>query len=296
MCVVVYVLGGGIRRGRGRPPQPDRRRTPPVTAPPVSQELRKGIVVAGLVGCHRPHPVRLPRRRLPHRPGTSTRLREPDALTVKVTGHQWWWEVRYDDPTPSNIVTTANEIHIPVGRPVRFELASTDVIHSFWVPNLHGKTDLIPGHPTRTFIRADRPGDVLGPVRRVLRLPAREHAASGRRRAGGRLPTSGSTAQRQPAPEPTTDSQKRGPAGLPQRTVRACATRSRARTAQARVGPDLTHVASRPRIAAGTLPNTRGHLAGWIVDPQQHQARRADAAQPADAPTTCRRCSTTWRA
>ena len=62
-----------------------------------------------------------------------------------MTGHQWWWEVRYQDPVPSRIVTTANEIHMPVGGPVRLDAALADVIHSFWVPNLHGKRDLIPG-------------------------------------------------------------------------------------------------------------------------------------------------------
>ncbi|TGS11085.1 cytochrome c oxidase subunit II, partial [Mesorhizobium sp. M4B.F.Ca.ET.190.01.1.1] len=67
------------------------------------------------------------------------------ALTIRVTGHQWWWEVRYEDATPSRILTTANEIHIPAGEPVRLLLTSTDVIHSFWVPSLSGKLHLVPG-------------------------------------------------------------------------------------------------------------------------------------------------------
>src|SRR5262245_27848572 len=79
-----------------------------------------------------------------------------EALTVEVTGHQWWWEIRYVNPSPSQQVVTANEIHIPVGRPVVFRLASHDVIHSLWVPNLHDKLDLIPGHTTTLRLQADR--------------------------------------------------------------------------------------------------------------------------------------------
>ena len=79
-------------------------------------------------------------------------------LTVEVTGHQWWWEFRYIDSVPSNWLTTSNELHIPVGRPVQVVLRSNDVIHSFWIPELHGKQDLIPGHENTTWLRADKPG------------------------------------------------------------------------------------------------------------------------------------------
>lgn len=84
------------------------------------------------------------------------------ALTIEVTGHQWWWEIHYVDPLPSQHVVTANEIHIPVNRPVELKLASQAVIHSFWVPNLHGKRDLIPGHLTTLSLQADRPGVYRG--------------------------------------------------------------------------------------------------------------------------------------
>src|SRR3954447_108661 len=87
---------------------------------------------------------------------------DPNALIIKLTGHQWWWEVQYDDREPSKILTTANEIHVPTGRTVKIDLRSVDVIHSFWVPNLHGKKDLIPGHPTSTWLRADREGRFRG--------------------------------------------------------------------------------------------------------------------------------------
>jgi cytochrome c oxidase subunit 2 len=90
-------------------------------------------------------------------------LTAADPLTIEVIGHQWWWEVRYEAANPTERVVTANEIHIPVGRPVRINLRSDDVIHSFWVPSLHGKQDLIPGHPTTTWLQADRPGVFRGP-------------------------------------------------------------------------------------------------------------------------------------
>ena len=83
------------------------------------------------------------------------------ALTLDVTAHQWWWEVRYDSDEPSRIFTTANEIHIPIGEPVRINLASTDVIHSFWVPQLAGKMDVIPGLNNSTWLPANKVGDYM---------------------------------------------------------------------------------------------------------------------------------------
>ena len=85
-----------------------------------------------------------------------------DALQVRVTGHQWWWELQYRDSLAQNWVTTANEIHIPVGRPVVLELLSTDVIHSFWPPTLSQKRDLIPGKDNSLWLQADTPGVYRG--------------------------------------------------------------------------------------------------------------------------------------
>ena len=89
-------------------------------------------------------------------------LRSPDALRIQVTGNQWWWDVQYDNAVPSLRVTTANEIHIPVGRAIRFDLLSTDVIHSLWIPNLQGKIDLVPGRLNELWLRADQPGVYRG--------------------------------------------------------------------------------------------------------------------------------------
>jgi cytochrome c oxidase subunit 2 len=237
----------------------------PVTAPPLDQELRKGILVAAavlvsvLILFVFLFADFLTGRRIDSLAG-------PDERTIKVTGHQWWWEVRYDDPEPANMFTTANEIHLPVGRPVQIELQSTDVIHSFWVPNLHGKTDAIPGHTTRTHLRADRPGVFWGQCAEFCGL---QHANM--RFVVVAEPEEAFqkwlAAQRQSAPEPATEGQKRGRQVFLRSTCVMCHT-IQGTPAGGRVGPELTHVASRPRIAAGTLPTTRGHLAGWVTEPQ----------------------------
>jgi cytochrome c oxidase subunit 2 len=171
------------------------------------------------------------------------------------------------DPEPSNLLTTANEIHIPVGRPIDFELQSADVIHSFWIPNLSGKRDMIPGRATHTVMQADRPGTYWG---QCAEFCGYEHAKM-------RFDVIAEpeadfqkwlAASRQPAAEPTTDSQKRGQQVFMGRSCVMCHT-IQGTMAGGMIGPELTHLASRSKIAAGSLPNKRGHLAGWIADPQQ---------------------------
>jgi cytochrome c oxidase subunit 2 len=188
-------------------------------------------------------------------------------LVITVTGHQWWWEVVYQDATPSNIATTANEIHIPVGRPIKIELKSGDVIHSFWVPNLHGKKDAFPDHDTAIWLRADKEGEYDG---QCAEFCGYQHAqmrmqviAESEDKFQKWLKNA-----RKSAPEPQTEMQKRGQQVFLGTTCVMCHT-IQGTNAGARLGPNLTHVAGRKRIAAGTLPNLRGHLAGWIVDPQK---------------------------
>jgi len=264
VCVIVYVLVmafviWAVARRRGGS---DR----PVTAPPANQDLRTGVIVGGCVVLTVVVLFGLLIADFLTGRGIDSLAADADPLVVKVTGHQWWWEVEYQDPVPSHVVTTANEIHIPVGRTVRVELSSSDVIHSFWVPNLHGKTDMIPGRPTRTFLRADREGLYWGQCAEFcghqhanmrLQVVARPEAEF----------QAWLAAQRRPAPEPTAESQKRGQQVFLTRSCVLCHTVA-GTTAQSRVGPPLTHVAGRARIAAGTLPNTRGHLGGWVSDPQ----------------------------
>jgi cytochrome c oxidase subunit 2 len=190
-----------------------------------------------------------------------------DHLTVKVIGHQWWWEVQYDNQTAGYVLTTANEIHIPQGQPVLFKLTSTDVIHSFWVPNLHGKTDLIPGHEAVTWIRADRAGTYRG---QCAEFCGHQHAHMAFTVVVEPYEQFKAwyDSQLASAAPPTTDAQARGQQVFLSSPCVTCHT-IRGTDAAARVGPELTHVASRATIAAGTLENTRGHLAQWVSDSQQ---------------------------
>ncbi len=186
-------------------------------------------------------------------------------LTLDVTAHQWWWEVRYDAAQPDQTFTTANEIHIPVGQRVLVRLHGGDVIHSFWVPKLTGKTDTIPGQTNLSWMEADQPGRYLGQcteycgwqhAHMAFEVIAEPEADFERWRAH----------QLEPAPAPTTAEQGRGQA-LVQYRCGAC-HKVRGTIAAALAGPDLTHVMSRGTIAAGTLPNGPGTLAEWIEAPQ----------------------------
>jgi cytochrome c oxidase subunit 2 len=192
--------------------------------------------------------------------------RAQNAFIIEVNGHQWWWDVRYNSSLPSQIVTTANEIHIPVGRPIVLRLSSADVIHSFWVPNLHGKMDMIPGRTLETWLQADRPG--------VYRGQCAEYC--GHQHAHMALTVVAEPedqfnawyqAQLQSAVKPSTESQMNGQKVFLSKPCVMC-HRIQGTDAGGRVGPDLTHVASRQTIAAGTLHNTRDHLAQWITNSQ----------------------------
>jgi cytochrome c oxidase subunit 2 len=189
------------------------------------------------------------------------------ALQIKLTGHQWWWEVQYRDSIPNDWATTANEIHVPVGRPVVFELRSTDVIHSFWPANLTGKRDLIPGKVNSVWFQADTPGVYRG---QCAEFCGHQHAKMGFLVIAQR-PDSFNTwlaRQRDTALTPTTALAQRGQEVFLASSCVMCHAIA-GTPAGSRIGPDLTHLASRRTIAAGTLPNTRGNLAGWILDPQK---------------------------
>jgi cytochrome c oxidase subunit II len=197
-------------------------------------------------------------------------LREADradaALTVEVIGHQYWWEIRY----PEYGIATANEIRMPAGRRVRFEVHAPDVIHSFWVPQLQGKIDMLPGRVNAITMVADKPGLFRGQCAEycgeahalmafwVLAMEPSDFDAWAQRRAG-------------PLPEPDDEEVLRGrevffAAGC----ARCHATRGAPlQPVIGAPGPDLTDFGGRLTIAAGTVPNNRGALAGWILDPDQ---------------------------
>jgi cytochrome c oxidase subunit 2 len=185
---------------------------------------------------------------------------------IRVTGRQWWFQVEYRMGNASEWMSTATEIHIPVGRPVEIELATADVIHSFWVPPLHGKVDLVPGMVNHIRLQADRPG----------RYPGECAEYCGKQHANMKLYVIAEPveqfnrwldAQRQPAEEPMTDEVRSGQQIVVQGSCALCHT-VRGTPALGRVGPDLTHLASRQTIAGGMLPNNIANLHAWVTHAQ----------------------------
>ena len=177
----------------------------------------------------------------------------PADLRVHVIGHQWWWEVRYLDADGRVDFETANELRLPVGRSVEIALTSDDVLHSFWVPSLAGKLDLVPGRTNRMFLRADRAGVFRGQcaeycggphAQMALYVVAAPEDAFERWRAGQRTPAA---------------------AGDEVFLARCAACHTvRGTPAHGTLGPDLTHVGSRLSLGAGILPNDPATLARWI--------------------------------
>jgi cytochrome c oxidase subunit 2 len=193
-------------------------------------------------------------------------LADANPIEIEVKGYQWWWEVRYSDPEPNRVLVSANEIHLPVGRAVHIKLSAADVIHSFWIPSLAGKQDLIPGRDDSITLNAQRAGIYRGQCAEfcgfqhahmamlvIAQPPAEFEAWRNAQLATARLPTDAEQATGQDVFE-----------------AKACATchSVRGTNAAGKLGPDLTHIASRKSIAAGLLETTRGSLAAWIADPQ----------------------------
>jgi cytochrome c oxidase subunit 2 len=193
-------------------------------------------------------------------------LGDHPALTLRLTASQWWWQVQYEDDQPSRVLTTANEIHIPVGEPVTIKLEATDVIHSFWVPELSGKEDLIPGRQNVITIEATAPGRYHGQCAEFCGL---QHAHMALLVIAVPRPAFDAwrEAQLAPAVEPQDAEARLGRDVFLSQPCMMC-HRIRGTTAGGRVAPELTHLGSRETLAAGTLPLTRGSLAAWIADPQ----------------------------
>lgn len=193
----------------------------------------------------------------------------PEAMRVRITAHQWWWEIEYLDAVPSQQIRTANELHIPVGRPVALELLSNDVIHSFWVPSLNGKKDLIPGYATSLQLQASRSGVYRGECAEFCGFQHSNMSVT----VHAQEPASFAQwqdSQRRPAPEPPDAIAARGRDIFMTSTCAQCHA-VQGTDASATLGPDLTHVASRQSIAAGTLPNNPEAMAAWIRDPPRHK-------------------------
>ena len=193
---------------------------------------------------------------------------------ITIIGHQWWWEVQYMGD-PAERFTTANEIHIPVGRPVDIELLSRDVIHSFWVPTLHGKVDLIPDHPNFIRIEADQEGTYTGTCAEYC---GAQHAHM-RLLVVAQQPEDYNAwikGQLNSAAQPTTDEAKRGEQIFMAGPCSMC-HQVRGTLAGGRVAPDLTHIASRQEIAANSYPNNDAYLEAWIT---HAQSLKPESAMP----------------
>ena len=194
--------------------------------------------------------------------------REPE-LVINVTANQWWWDVEYLARDASKIIRTANELHLPVGVPAEIRLKSNDVIHSFWVPNLAGKQDLIPGRTTDVQLVPNKIGLFRGQCAEFCGV---QHAHM----ALDVTVESAADFKRWAAAQQTVAQAPRTPlelAGYRYITTRECSVchNITGTPASAKVAPDLTHFASRRSIAAGTLPMSKGNLYGWIADPQSQK-------------------------
>jgi cytochrome c oxidase subunit 2 len=194
-------------------------------------------------------------------------LHASSAVTIEIIGHQWWWEIHYEDALPSRRVVTANELHIPVNRPVVLKATSRDVIHSFWVPNLQGKRDLIPGYTTAVWLQASRTGVFRGQCAEFCGMQhahmALDVVVDSDQDFGEWL-----DAMRQPGRDPPDRTPHQGHHVFMQARCAGCHT-IRGTEAAGHIAPDLTHIATRRTLGAGSLPNTSENLATWIRDPQR---------------------------
>lgn len=185
---------------------------------------------------------------------------QPDEgeLQIRVTGHQYWWEIEY----PDHDAVTANELHIPVGRDVEVILESDDVIHSLWVSELGGKIDLVPGRTNRMVLRADEPGTYRG---RCAEFCGLQHARMDFLVFAEDQAAFDDWVERMAEPAVSQDDEAL--ALMDEHACAACHT-IRGTGADGDLGPDLTHLASRTTIAAVQLENTPDHLTAWIVNSQ----------------------------
>jgi cytochrome c oxidase subunit 2 len=194
----------------------------------------------------------------------------PGALQIEVTGEQWWWRVRYGSDT-DQAVETANELRLPVGRDVDLRLVSRDVIHSFWVPSLAGKVDMIPGMTNRLRLRSTAAG--------VFRGQCAEYCGGPHALMSFHVVTLEAEAfeawlatQRRPAEAPATDALRAGQSVFFAAGCHGCHTVRGAEvgdaTASGTIGPDLTHVAGRLSLGAATLPTGPAHFGRWVRENQ----------------------------
>ena len=227
-------------------------------------EHRAGVAVAGALGAT---VLTVAALTITSYVSTHSVAASPNApIHLRIRGFQWWWEVTYLDPAANRNFITANEIHIPVGQPVTIDLLAMDVIHSFWLPNLTSKQDLIPGRLNQITFSADRPGRYRGQCAEFCGL---QHAHMALLVVAEDAAAFEQWRERQvaPAASATTPEQDHGRRVFTEKACAGCHA-VRGTPASGTLGPDLTHVGGREYIGAGLMPTTRGSLAAWIADPQ----------------------------
>jgi cytochrome c oxidase subunit 2 len=251
-AVVLLIVLLGILRARSKPAPPDRSDSPGA----VRFAIVAGAVIPFFVLCGLFVLV------LHTIPATSAPKAKDVQMTVKVVGRQWFWIVRYNGTK----AVTANELHIPVGVNVRIVATTDDVIHSFWVPRLNRKIDMIPGRQNEVLLRADTAGIFRGQCAEFCGL---QHAKMSFYVVAEPRPAFEAWLRDQasPAKAPTSASARTGAKVFDTLGCSGCHT-IRGTDAAGKFGPDLTHLASRMTLAAATIPNRRGYLGGWILDPQ----------------------------
>lgn len=256
VCGIVFVLVMGVMAWallRARNQTPGRPQT----------ERSMGRVVAGAIGATFIVITFLTAASFYATPSLDRGKADPPTIVVR--GQQWWWQFNYLDPDPAKTFQTANELHIPVGTDIRLRLEASDVIHSFWVPNLTGKQDLVPGRENALTLHASKPGVYRGQCAEfcglqhshmALLVVAEEPEDYARWLAAQRA-----------AAAPVDGEAAAGKLVFMSKPCAACHT-IRGTEASGTTGPDLTHIGSRSTIGAGLLENTRGSIAAWIADPQ----------------------------
>jgi cytochrome c oxidase subunit 2 len=187
-------------------------------------------------------------------------------LTIRISGRQWWWRIEYRDADAQRAFVTANELHLPVSRTAHIELLSDDVIHSFWVPQLAGKRDMIPGRLNTLDVTPRHIGTFRGSCAEFCGL---QHAKMGL----AVIVESDVDFARWRAAQALAAPNASGNAGVGLFADAQCATchSIRGEYAGSEYGPDLTHLASRQTLAAGALPLDAGGLDAWLADPQRHK-------------------------
>jgi cytochrome c oxidase subunit II len=257
VCTAVFVLvlgalGLALARSRAAhdpPPSPSSLRNGVATATGLTILTLFGLLFASVISGR-----------------ALASLPQQDAIAIEVTGYQWWWHAVYADRNPSQRVTTANELHVPTGRTILLMLHAADVIHSLWIPNLHGKMDLVPGRQNTLWLRVDAPGVYRGQCAEFCGVQHAHMALTVIAEPPDAF-DAWLNSQRQTPPPPASAEEQRGQELFRATTCVMCHS-VRGTSAAARLGPDLTHVATRGTIAAATLPNTRANLLRWIANPQ----------------------------